>query len=65
MRLCVLAGPPRWNHTAVSVFAVPYWKIFVFGGNSGNLNDGEVNPQVRPGIPSPGFVHIQRFMQIA
>jgi len=38
-------GPPRWNHTAVSVFAVPYWKIFVFGGNSGDLNDSNVNPQ--------------------
>jgi len=37
-------GPPRWNFSAVSVFAVPYWKVFVFGGNSGNLNDGG-NPQ--------------------
>eukprot|EP01035_Chromulina_nebulosa_P018310 gene18310-23996_t len=37
-------GPPRWNFSAVSVFAVPYWKIFVFGGNSGNLNE-DVNPQ--------------------
>ena len=25
-------GPPRWNFTAVSVFAVPFWKIFLFGG---------------------------------
>jgi dynein heavy chain len=33
-------GAPRWNFAAVSVFAVPYWKIFVFGGNSGNLSDG-------------------------
>ena len=33
-------GPPRWNHAAVAVFAVPYWKIFVFGGNSGDLVDG-------------------------
>eukprot|EP01041_Mallomonas_annulata_P001785 gene1785-3464_t len=32
-------GPPRWNHTAVSVVAVPYWKVFVFGGNSGNLTE--------------------------
>ena len=23
---------------------VPYWKIFIFGGNSGDLNEG-VNPQ--------------------
>ena len=37
-------GPPRWNFSAVSVFAVPYWKIFVFGGNSGDLTDGG-NPQ--------------------
>ncbi len=37
-------GPPRWNFSAVSVFAVPYWKVFVFGGNSGDLNDGG-NPQ--------------------
>lgn len=37
-------GPPRWNFAAVSVFAVPYWKIFVFGGNSGDLTDGG-NPQ--------------------
>ena len=31
-------GPQRWNFTAVSVFAVPYRKIFVFGGNSGELD---------------------------
>jgi dynein heavy chain len=37
-------GPPRWNFSAVSVFAVPHWKVFVFGGNSGDLNDGG-NPQ--------------------
>jgi dynein heavy chain len=34
-------GPPRWNFTAVSVFAVPFWKIFMFGGNSGDLVDGK------------------------
>ncbi|CAN0207471.1 unnamed protein product, partial [Discosporangium mesarthrocarpum] len=39
-------GPPRWNHSAVGVFAVPHWKVFVFGGNSGNLSEGG-NPQVR------------------
>lgn len=33
-------GPPRWNFSAVSVFAVPHWKIFIFGGNSGDLVDG-------------------------
>lgn len=37
-------GPPRWNFSAVSVFAVPYWKVFIFGGNSGDLNEGG-NPQ--------------------
>eukprot|EP01040_Poterioochromonas_malhamensis_P019773 gene19773-23442_t len=37
-------GPPRWNFSAVSVFAVPYWKIFIFGGYSGDLNEGG-NPQ--------------------
>jgi dynein heavy chain len=37
-------GPPRWNFAAVSVFAVPFWKIFVFGGNSGDLNENG-NPQ--------------------
>jgi dynein heavy chain, axonemal len=37
-------GPPRWNFAAVSVVAVPNWKIFLFGGNSGDLNDG-ANPQ--------------------
>eukprot|EP00904_Undaria_pinnatifida_P003126 jgi/Undpi1/12814/HiC_scaffold_7.g02481.m1 len=37
-------GPPRWNHSAVGVFAVPDWKVFVFGGNSGNLAEGG-NPQ--------------------
>lgn len=30
-------GPPRWNHTAVAVVAVPHWKMFVFGGNNGEL----------------------------
>ena len=37
-------GAPRWNHAAVAVFAVPFWKIFVFGGNSGDLSEG-TNPQ--------------------
>ena len=36
-------GQPRWNFTAVSVKAVPFSKIFLFGGNSGDLEDG--NPQ--------------------
>jgi len=36
-------GTARWNFSAVSVKAVPYWKVFMFGGNSGDLEDG--NPQ--------------------
>ena len=28
---------PRWNHTACSVEAIPNWKIFIFGGCTGNL----------------------------
>ncbi|CAM9266952.1 unnamed protein product [Chrysoparadoxa australica] len=32
-------GPPRWNHAAVAIKAMPHWKVFVFGGNSGNLAD--------------------------
>ena len=31
-------GDHRWNFTAVATYAVPYWKVFVFGGNSGNLD---------------------------
>ena len=31
-------GPKRWNFTAVSVAAVPHWKIFIFGGISGELD---------------------------
>ena len=31
-------GPRRWNFTAVAAYAVPNWKIFVFGGNSGDLD---------------------------
>lgn len=37
-------GPARWNFTAVAVKAVPFWKVFVFGGNSGDLYDSG-NPQ--------------------
>jgi dynein heavy chain len=33
----------RWNHSSLTVWAVPHSKIFVFGGNSGDLNSG--NPQ--------------------
>mmetsp|Transcript_4425 Transcript_4425/g.9408 ORF Transcript_4425/g.9408 Transcript_4425/m.9408 type:complete len:4228 (+) Transcript_4425:42-12725(+) len=37
-------GPKRWNHSALGVFSVPFWKMFVFGGNSGDLMEGG-NPQ--------------------
>eukprot|EP00516_Mucochytrium_quahogii_P000925 CAMPEP_0203746968 /NCGR_PEP_ID=MMETSP0098-20131031/2236_1 /ASSEMBLY_ACC=CAM_ASM_000208 /TAXON_ID=96639 /ORGANISM=" , Strain NY0313808BC1" /LENGTH=4160 /DNA_ID=CAMNT_0050635227 /DNA_START=190 /DNA_END=12669 /DNA_ORIENTATION=+ len=30
---------PRWGHTACSVEAIPYWKIFYFGGCTGNLTE--------------------------
>jgi dynein heavy chain len=36
---------PRWNFSAVAVWAVPHYKIFVFGGNSGDLNDNATSPQ--------------------
>jgi len=36
-------GPKRWNLSAVAVFAVPFWKIFIFGGKSGDLDQN--NPQ--------------------
>jgi dynein heavy chain len=32
---------PRWNHAACVVQAVPNWKIFVFGGNSGDLTESQ------------------------
>jgi dynein heavy chain len=38
-------GPRRWNFTAIPVFSVPNWKLFVFGGNTGDLNDTSQNPQ--------------------
>jgi dynein heavy chain len=31
-------GPKRWNFTALAAFAVPHWKVFLFGGNSGDLD---------------------------
>lgn len=36
---------PRWDHSSVAVWAVPNWKVFIFGGNSGDLAD---SPQ---GVP--------------
>ena len=31
---------PRWNHAACSVMAIPSWKLFVFGGTSGESLTG-------------------------
>jgi dynein heavy chain len=30
---------PLWSHVAVGVWAVPDWKVFVFGGESGDLEE--------------------------
>lgn len=30
---------PRWNHAAIPVMAIPYWKIFVFGGEEGQVDE--------------------------
>ncbi|TYZ57148.1 hypothetical protein PybrP1_002034 [[Pythium] brassicae (nom. inval.)] len=35
--LSVRLPAPMWNHTCVGVAAVPHWKVFMFGGNSGDL----------------------------
>ncbi|GMH98843.1 hypothetical protein TrLO_g14194 [Triparma laevis f. longispina] len=32
---------PLWNHSACGVMAIPSWKIFVFGGVSGQLSDSD------------------------
>ena len=32
-------GPRRWNHAAVSVVAVPFWQIFVYGGSGAGGED--------------------------
>ena len=32
-------GPPRWNHCACAVEAIPNWKMFVFGGSMGDLRE--------------------------
>ena len=29
-------SPPRWQHSCVSVVAVPSWQVFMFGGVTGN-----------------------------
>ena len=32
-------GPKRWNHAAVSVVAVPFWQIFMYGGSGSGGED--------------------------
>ena len=32
-------GVPRWNHSCCAVEAIPNWKMFIFGGCSGVLDD--------------------------
>ena len=43
-------GVPRWNFTAVAVFAVPFWKVFLFGGNSGDLVEGKPTGDYRSDV---------------
>ena len=31
---------PRWNHVAIMVSAIPSWKYFIFGGQTGNFEEG-------------------------
>jgi len=31
---------PRWNHSAIMVEAIPSWKYFIFGGETGDFPDG-------------------------
>ncbi len=31
-------GPERWEHSMVAVDCVPHWKVFTFGGKSGDLS---------------------------
>jgi dynein heavy chain, axonemal len=31
----------RWTHSAVAVMAIPHWKIFVFGGKTGQINEDD------------------------
>ena len=46
-------GPARWNHTAVAVEAVPQFKVFVWGGNTGqSLNATEGNLSTTTTLPS-------------
>ena len=30
---------PRWDHASCAVMAIPNWKVFVFGGVTGPIND--------------------------
>jgi dynein heavy chain len=40
---------PRWQHSMVAVWAVPNWKIFMFGGESGDLEED--------GLPSGTYLN--------
>jgi dynein heavy chain len=31
---------PRWNHSAIMIYAIPSWKYFIFGGESGEFPEG-------------------------
>lgn len=31
---------PRWNHSAIMVEAIPSWKYFIFGGETGDFMEG-------------------------
>lgn len=31
---------PRWNHSAIMVEAIPSWKYFIFGGETGDFPEG-------------------------
>ena len=31
---------PRWNHSAIMVEAIPSWKYFIFGGETGEFPEG-------------------------
>ncbi len=43
-------GPKRWNFTALATFAVPHWKVFIFGGNSGDLDQSRPQGRYRNDI---------------
>ena len=36
-------GPNRWNHAAVSVVAVPFWQVFIYGGSGSGGEDARAD----------------------